>query len=172
MLGVYLMAGGDPNALVDGRPVLYIALLVTWETTLSRKDEEGDDSESVEEDCEESSDSGEDEDGRGREPCLLTPLIRAGADIYYIVAEYGIDRALTLTHMAFILDLGDVWFNALERCGFDVDEVWTESDRRLAAFKKLHGAQRSGVDVSCVVDQPESSGLRYRGRRASVEHGV
>lgn len=174
MLGVYLRADGDPNALAADRfPGLLYALFLTWENRHSRKEEEGNDSkgakngkrdpeeddegvdsEGVEEDCEESdseeSDSEEVDDGR--EPCLLTPLIRAGADIYYIDAEDSINAAGTLTHMALGWDLEDVWFNALERCGFDIDEVWDESKRRLAAFKKLHGAERSGVDVSCIVD--------------------
>jgi len=107
-------------------------------------------------------------DAEELEICLLEPLIRAGADIYYIDVDDRTGDAWTLTDLAFDWGLEDAWSNALESCGFDIDDVCDESNRRLDAFKKLHGAKRSGVDVSFV----QSSGLRYRGGRAPVQHDV
>jgi hypothetical protein len=154
VLGLYLKAGGAANENDNfGRPALLAAMAITKVSKLgSRKDDA--------------------EDGDGREICLLTPLIRAGADIYYIEAEDGTGDAWTLTDIAFYHGIEDAWFDALDSCGFDLVEVCHESARRLDAFNKLHGAKRSGVDVSIIIDQPESSGLRYRGSRASVEVDV
>ncbi|OIW34297.1 hypothetical protein CONLIGDRAFT_665094 [Coniochaeta ligniaria NRRL 30616] len=170
VLDLYLRAGGDANGLDDtGRPALLVAMDLAW--SYKSKSEEGDEGHDTE------GDEGHDTEGglenaTKRKICLLTPLIRAGADIYYIEVENGIEDAKTITDMAFDSGIEDAWFNALENCGFDIDEVRDESDRRLNAVKKLHGAKRSGVDVSVVIDQPDSSGLRYRGGRVSVEVDV
>jgi len=142
LLELYLKAGGDPNWLdEDGWPPLALAM---WEMKNSDDELEPGISD------------------------LLTPLIQAGADICYLHVLEGDVEAWSLADMAYAWGVGDAWFEALENCGFDVAEVLDESDRQVDAFRKLHGARRSGVDVSSLVNQSRA-GLRHRGGRTMIE---
>ncbi|TPX07912.1 uncharacterized protein E0L32_010367 [Thyridium curvatum] len=70
--------------------------------------------------------------------------------------------AMSLTDVAFEVDIGGIWAEALEQCGLDPSAVLEESDRRLAKHRKLNGASRTGVDVDTVVGEHEAPGLRRR----------
>lgn len=133
LLDLYLRTGGDPNGLDEHGRLGIISIL---EAVNSRNDP-----------C----------------PCLgkLMSLIRAGADVYHVQSRDDPESARTLTDIAYDLDVEDLWFEALERCGLNVDDVCDESDRRLEEHRRLHGAKRTGVDVSIITDRPYS-GLKYR----------
>jgi len=94
---------------------------------------------------------------------LLSVLISAGADVHYIY--HGIRGGMTLARIAYFCEVLDIWEAALERCGFNIDEVVMESNRRLSEHVKLRGAMRTGVDIESVVSETGSaSGLRQRAR--------
>ncbi|KAK1763399.1 hypothetical protein QBC33DRAFT_550042 [Phialemonium atrogriseum] len=133
-LDIYLRTGGDPNVVDQSG---YPVLLMALFVSANLNDTSA---------------------------CLLTPLIRAGADLYYILDGGNAEAAVTLTDYAFHRGLKDLWIAALEECGLDVDAVFDESGRRLEEHRRLRGATRSGVDVSFIVDQQSSSELSYRGR--------
>lgn len=100
---------------------------------------------------------------------LLTLLISAGADIYWIDDDHGSEDAWTLTDWAFDSEVEEFWAAALEECGFDPEAVYVESGRRLAEYQRLRGASRSGVDVEPLLDGPmEGMVLRYRGGNRAV----
>lgn len=139
LLDMYLSTGGDPNGVDEWGDPALLRALL------------------VSEDLNDTS------------ACLLTPLIRAGADLYYILDLGDAEEAATLTDYAFGCDVEDLWIAALEECGLDVDAVFEESDRRLEEHRRLRGATRSGVDVSFIVDQQSSSGLSYRGRTRVID---
>ncbi|RYP68389.1 hypothetical protein DL769_005517 [Monosporascus sp. CRB-8-3] len=138
LLNLYLDTGGDPNQLTeDGDPPLLFAL-----TLLSRSDIEPDIS-------------------------LVTILISAGADIYYIDdKDNDAENARTITDWAFALEVEDLWETALDECGLDIASVYAESDRRLQDHRRLRGATRSGVDVESITEPGPSSELRQRAGQA------
>ncbi|RYP10411.1 hypothetical protein DL765_008107 [Monosporascus sp. GIB2] len=138
LLNFYLDTGGDPNQFAKtGIPPLLFALLL-----LSRGDIEPDIS-------------------------LVTILISAGADIYYIHdPDNDPDTARTTTDWAFALEVEDLWEAALEECGLDIASVYAESDRRLQDHRRLRGATRSGVDVESITEPGPSSELRRRAGQA------
>jgi len=123
------------------------------------KSEEEDNGESVEDD------SYEDEWDKKVELSieLLSVLISAGADVHYI--HHGRREGRTLARIAYFCKVQDIWEAALERCGFNIDEVVMESNRRLSEHVKLRGAMRTGVDIESVVSETGSAnGLRQRTR--------
>ena len=93
---------------------------------------------------------------------LLTPLINAGADVHACFAENERPWG-TLTDLALQLGLEEIWATALEKGGYSPAAVKAESRRRYENEKKMRGGCASGVDVS-VVEVPDASGLRYRGK--------
>jgi hypothetical protein len=141
-LRLYLEAGGNPNEInMEGIPPLVGALM-------------------------ELSDGKQNHDMGVVE--FLTLLIRAGADIYYMYIDGDPNSAFDPTGYAFHENIEEAWFCALEDCGFEPHEVFAESIRRRRMFRRLHGAQRSGVDVSFLEVQSWRK-LRLRHPRRATE---
>jgi hypothetical protein len=94
-------------------------------------------------------------------------LIQAGVDLYYIIdnGENETEMPTTYTELAGLLNLKNSWREALEECGYDVDEVYAESHRRLEEYRKLHRARATAVDTEAIVSVYPVSGLRYRNGR-------
>lgn len=89
---------------------------------------------------------------------LLSPLINAGADIYYIREVAGVPRSIT--DLAFKLDVECCWEKALSICGLDLDSVKEEDERNLLLRRRGEPAVVTGIDVESI--KPERSGLRRR----------
>ncbi|RYP67762.1 hypothetical protein DL770_008543 [Monosporascus sp. CRB-9-2] len=138
LLNFYLDAGGDPNQFdEDGYPLLLCALLLL-------------------------------PDGNTKpDISLVTILISAGADIYYIHdTDNDPQNAQTITDFAFEFEAEDLWETALNACGLDFTSVYVESVRRLQDHRRLRGATRSGVDVESITGLGPSSELRQRAGHA------
>lgn len=98
--------------------------------------------------------------------CLLELLISFGADIFYL--EYHDEKDTidwqniwTPTDYAIKWRVEAEWCAALKACDYDPSAVYEESNRRKIDFLKLHGAQRSGVDVEDL-KSPTAIGLQCR----------
>lgn len=89
---------------------------------------------------------------------LLSPLIDAGADIYYIREDNGGLRSVT--ELAFSLGLDHCWYIALSDGGLDFDSVIEEDERNLLLRRHGETAAVTGIDVESI--KPERSGLRRR----------
>jgi hypothetical protein len=180
---VYLSAGGDPNGTVpSGMSLLFTAMMLIAISYIEDSDVEDSDVEDSDvedcdvEDCDVENCDVEDSHAehshsehinhcgtRNHSVDLLVMLISAGADIYGIINLRDCHGcANTLTDVAFALDIGKIWADALDRCGFHICEVFYHSDECLVQHRKLCGASRTGVDVQDIVAQPEATGLRHR----------
>ncbi|KAI1458860.1 hypothetical protein F4805DRAFT_422866 [Annulohypoxylon moriforme] len=95
-------------------------------------------------------------------PRILTPLIKAGADIFYTREVDG--QLKSIADSAYELGIGYLWEAALIECGYDPKEVKMEDKRRKTALEKLDSAERSGVDIEPMMDAFSTSGLRRRAR--------
>lgn len=105
--------------------------------------------------------------------CIVSALIKGGADIYHIDAEDFDDAATwkdlyTPWDWAAMNDVEDEWFAALRDSGLDPDRVRDEDIQRCKQAFRLYGATRTGVDER-TLDLPPVSGLRYRPCRQ--QHG-
>lgn len=89
---------------------------------------------------------------------LLTPLIKAGANIYRIREVGGELRSVT--DLAFSSDLDCPWKIALSDCGFNFDAVIEEDQRNLRLYQCGNTAVVTGIDVKSI--KPERNGLRRR----------
>ncbi|KAK0666966.1 hypothetical protein QBC41DRAFT_324794 [Cercophora samala] len=90
-------------------------------------------------------------------------IISHGGDIYHIWDEDDLETAETVTHLAERLDVMNIWSAALLKCGYDIETVVAESERRLGEYKRLHGSGRTGVDVSAFsFDEEAGMGMRRR----------
>lgn len=98
--------------------------------------------------------------------CILTVLIKAGADIYYTMPS-DFDCATdwsnikTIWVFADYLDILSEWDTALQECGIDPNEARREVEQRVRNTMRLHGARRTGVDEEDVT-LPSFTGLRHR----------
>ena len=98
--------------------------------------------------------------------CILTALIKAGADIYYTMPR-DFDCATdwsnikTLWTYANYLDVLSEWDAALQECGIDPNEARREVEQRVRNTMRLRGAKRTGVDEEDVT-LPSFTGLRHR----------
>ncbi|KAI1206925.1 uncharacterized protein F4807DRAFT_218599 [Annulohypoxylon truncatum] len=75
-------------------------------------------------------------------PRVLVLLIKAGADVFYVN-----DHPRSITDLALELGVEHLWKAALIECGYDPSEVKAESERRKMVARRLHPAERSGVDT-------------------------
>jgi hypothetical protein len=110
--------------------------------------------------------------------CIISTLIEAGADIYYMYSEKfdGPSSWLsicTLWDWASQHDVLNEWEAALRECGLNPDEVLREDVQRCKQAFRLHGATRTGVDEE-ILALPSAAGLRCRICRSKycTEHGT
>jgi hypothetical protein len=168
MLELCLGLGGDPNSVLgffgDIVPLDYAIHLASVLLDLFERGLRDDDDVEIEEDSE----SQDDVDSMITEgyccfECrivegLLTPLIKAGADIYHI-RELG-GSSLSLTDLAPLHHVEHLWRRALEMCGFEYDDVQKEDKRRMGAYMRDEPLRASGVDRTTFC--PSEDGLRRR----------
>lgn len=167
LVELYLEAGGNPN--LQGRrgksPLVEAVLFIIdflHRRTPNKELSSGEMSKCLLTDAPIS--GGQDAEDEDYQQCvrLLVLLIAAGAYIYEVVFYGGIKM---LTKLASESGIRNMWETALEECGFDVQDVYAESDRRMRKFRRLRGAERTGIDVEVPQENDSSIGLRYRGRR-------
>ncbi|KAI0021786.1 hypothetical protein F4780DRAFT_265834 [Xylariomycetidae sp. FL0641] len=96
-------------------------------------------------------------------------LISAGADVH-IVRHGGELWAdwWTLHELAVYFGVLNTWKGALETCGLKFKDVFACSEQRRFAYRRLHAATRTGVDVEDVVGQRGSCEFRYRGKTSDI----
>jgi Ankyrin repeat len=94
---------------------------------------------------------------------VVTCLIEAGADIFALD-----DEGRTPMDTACSFDSFSPFADALESCGFSVEDTIIESDRRSdqweADLRRLHGAKRTAVDAE-ILQTPSTEGLHQRRRQ-------
>ncbi|KAI2603675.1 hypothetical protein GGR54DRAFT_457379 [Hypoxylon sp. NC1633] len=93
-------------------------------------------------------------------PRLLVLLIKAGADVSYVREVVG--RPQSITDLASKVGIADLWEEALRECGLNPKVVYREDEKRRAACRRLHQAERSGVDVESIIEASYMDGLRHR----------
>jgi len=173
MVHLYLDIGGDPNKLDHqfGNPLLFATMFHMQEAcrlfnhdqgNIVKMDDRNNEIEGAGE--EEDEEASEEESAESLCVDILATLISSGADIYHIKGQDNVESAVTPTLYAIQCGVEEFWRAALEECSLDVSTVYAESDRRLAEYRKLRGAIRTGIDVEPLVERNLSSELRYRGR--------
>jgi Ankyrin repeat len=94
---------------------------------------------------------------------VVTCLIEAGADIFALDNE-----GRTPMDAACSFDSFSPFADALESCGFSVEDTIIESDRRSDQWevdrRRLHGAKRTAVDAE-ILQTPSTEGLHQRRRQ-------
>jgi hypothetical protein len=110
--------------------------------------------------------------------CIVSTLIEAGADIYYMDSKKfdgpsSWSSIWTLWNWASRYDVLNEWEAALRECGLNPDEVLREDVQRRKQAFRLHGATRTGVDEEMLA-LPSAAGLRCRICRSKYceEHGT
>ncbi|CAO2654084.1 Nn.00g108170.m01.CDS01 [Neocucurbitaria sp. VM-36] len=86
--------------------------------------------------------------------CIITTLVRGGADIFVIEPD-SLDVAMTFQ-----------WESALREYGLVPEDVYQEDIQRRKQAIRLRGATRTGIDEGAL-DLPSRSGLRCRKRRGT-----
>jgi hypothetical protein len=110
--------------------------------------------------------------------CIVSTLIEAGADIYYMDSEEfdgpsSWSSIWTPCGWASQYDVLSEWEAALRECGLNPDEVAQEDAQRCKQAFRLHGATRTGVDEEMLA-LPSAAGLRCRICRSKycTKHGT
>jgi hypothetical protein len=110
--------------------------------------------------------------------CIVSTLIEAGADIYYMDSERFDNPSSWLSiwtpwYWASHYGVEPEWKAALRECGLDPTKVLREDVQRCKQALRLHGATRTGVDEEMLA-LPSAAGLRCRICRSKycTEHGT
>jgi hypothetical protein len=97
----------------------------------------------------------------------LIGMISGGADIYDMewateewIDDVDHDRVMSPTAYAKAMDLMPVWRYALQRAGYNPDDVILEDEKRRREFQRLHGAASSAVEI-----EEDTTGSTLRKRR-------